>query len=173
MKMQAPANIAHFEFENVKYERDENGHFEVAHPAHVDALLRLGAHIVGPGGETLGDTVPYLDPRDAQIASLQAQLAALQSGATEAPVASDPADIADPVLDATGDTSPPAGGGTDDTDKMAAALALEPKFDDMTRDEMVDWLKEVGVVVPANVSKDNARKAIDEAVADHESGQKD
>ena len=56
---------------------------------------------------------------------------------------------------------------------MAAALALNPDFDEMGRDEMVEWLKGVGVVVPSSISKSNARKAIDEAIADHQSGQKD
>lgn len=170
MKMQAPANFAHFEIENVVYERDEHGHFNVDHPDHVDAMLRLGAHIVGPDGEALGDTVPSLDPKDARIAELEAMLAA-RDAADVVPPAS-PEVPADPVHE-TGDTSPSAGGTPETGDAMAAALALEPKFDEMGRDDLVEWLKGVGVVVPANISKDAARKAVDEAIADYESGKKD
>lgn len=166
MKMQAPANVAHFEVDNVKYERGDDGFFAVDLPDHVDALLRLGAQIVGPDGVLVHNDVPYLDPKDARIAELEAMLAAAQQAPAAPEVPADPADV-------TGDTSPPAGGTPESGDKMAAALALDPKFDEMTRDEMVDWLKGVGVVVPANISKDAALKAIDDAIADYKSGQKD
>lgn len=166
MKMQAPANIAHFEMDNVKYERGDDGLFTVELNAHVDAMLRLGAQVVGPDGVPVENNIPYLDPKDARIAELEAMLAAAQQAPAAPEVPATPSD-------ATDDTSPPAGGTPEDTDKMAAALALDPKFDEMTRDEMVDWLKGVGVVVPANISKDAALKAIDDAIADYKSGQKD
>lgn len=165
MKMQAPAHIANFNIDNVEYTRDEEGFFEVK-PEHVETALILGAI---PHDPALPPIDFEADPRDAQIAELHARLALAESAAAAPltpPVPEQPADV-------TGDTSPPAEGTPETEDKMAAALALDPKFDEMGRDDMVDWLKEVGVVVPANISKADARKAVDEAIADYKSGKKD
>lgn len=164
MKMQAPAHIAALNIAGIDYHRDEDGLFDVALD-HVEAAVILGAIAFDPENPV----VEEIDPRDAEIASLRARLAAAEGAAAAVPAPEVPAT----PVDATDDTSPPAGGTGETEDKMAAALALEPKFDDMGRDDMVEWLKGVGVVVPANVSKDVARKAIDEAIADYQSGQKD
>lgn len=164
MRMQAPAHIAALNIAGIDYTRGEDGLFDVSLD-HVEAAVILGAVAFDPEHPH----VEEIDPRDAEIASLRARLAAAEGAV--APVAA-PEVPATPV-DATVDTSPSAGGTAETVDAMAAALALEPKFDDMGRDDMVEWLKGVGVVVPSNISKENARKAIDEAIADHQSGQKD
>lgn len=164
MKMQAPAHIATMNIAGIDYARGEDGMFDVSLD-HVEAAVVLGAVAFDPEHPH----VEEIDPRDAEIASLRARLAAAENAAAGVPAPDVPAT----PVDATGDTSPSAGGTGETEDKMAAALALEPKFDDMGRDDMVEWLKGVGVVVPANVSKDAARKAIDEAIADYQSGQKD
>lgn len=165
MKMQAPAHIAHFSVDNVEYHRDDEGLFDVK-DEHVETLTILGAWPYDPNAPAVEHVE---DPRDIEIAELRARLAAAESALETPPAPPAPEQPADDA----GDTSPPAGGTPEIEDKMAAALALDPKFDDMSRDEMVEWLKEVGVVVPANISKEAARKAVDEAIADYHSGQKD
>jgi hypothetical protein len=165
MKMRAPAHIAHFNVDNVEYTRNEEGFFEVKDD-HVATALILGIVPYDPATPPVDFEA---DPRDAEIAELRARLALAESAAATPPAPPAPEQPAD----AQSDTSPPAGGTSETGDKMAAALALNPNFDEMGRDDMVEWLKDVGVVVPANISKVDARKAVDEAVADYQSGKKD
>lgn len=48
MKMVAPAAIGHFVFDNVEYERDEDGSFEIKHPDHIAAARIHGATEFNP-----------------------------------------------------------------------------------------------------------------------------
>lgn len=180
MKMQAPANVAHLEIDNVKYTPDEDGVVVIDNPAHVAAARRHKFRPYDPNRPTAD--APTLAPiasefdeamaaKDAEIAELRRQLAEKSAG-EQAP-ASDATDTAEDADDASGDTSESAGDTTDTEDKMGAALAAKPNFDEMNRDQMVEWLEGVGVVVPANISTAKAREAIDEAVADYQSGKKD
>lgn len=154
MKFTAPANISHFEMDNVDYHRDENGHFEIRHPEHAKAALRLGAVPVVAGDVAVPQTA---EERDGEIAALEARLAALRGAAPVAaptPAATDtPADPAD----ASGDTSGATGGTADDV----PALDL----DSASRDEMVEWLGKNGVTISPASSKDAARKAVEDFLA--------
>ncbi len=152
----------------------EDGLWEI-HPEHaVEAELHgftvfdertlhthsLAAPVLGPDTEVVDE----MAAKDARIAELEALLAEKPSEGADAPDATDtPAEGAD----APGDASEGAGGTGDDEDKLGAALALEPNFNEMGRDEMVEWLEGVGVSIAANVSTAVARSAIDSTVADY------
>lgn len=193
MKFVAPSEIGHLNFDNVEYERDEDGLFEVKHPDHIAAAHMHGLTPFDPSAPNLGlgvrpdpvqsDFDKQLFARDTEIvglnatvaskddeiAQLKAQLAAAQAatGAQDAPGGTDaPAGGAA----APGDTSEKSGGVSEDKDLMAEALAANPNFDDMGRDDLVDWLKGVGVSVPGNLSTDKAREIVDNTIADYKSG---
>lgn len=146
MKFSAPASISHFEMDNVDYRRDENGHFEIRHPEHVKAALRHGAVPVVAEDVAAPQTA---EERDGEIAALEARLAALRGAATDTP--------AHPA-DASGDTSGATEGTGDDVGSIDPETA--------TRDEMVEWLAKNGVTISPASSKDNARKAVEDFLAD-------
>lgn len=178
-KFTAPEYIDHFCFDNVEYRRDEDGEFFIQHPDHQRHAVRHGAVPVGQGVHHGVPVAPVQTDQDARIAELEAQLAEARAQlasppAPDAPVAPEATDTPADPADASGDTSEATGGTTGEgasdaeaTDKMAEALAAEPKFEDMTRDELVDWLAGVGVSVPGNLSKDKALEIVNETVADY------
>lgn len=154
MKFTAPANVSHFEMDNVDYHRDENGHFEIRHPEHVKAAIRHGAvpfvaeDIVAP---------QTAEERDGEIAALEARLATLRGTAPVAPAPVPATDTPAHPADASGDTSGATGGTADE------AGSIDP--DTATRDEMVEWLAKNGVTISPASSKENARKAVEDFLA--------
>lgn len=101
MKFTAPANISHFEMDNVDYKRDENGHFEIRHPEHVKAAIRHGAVPVVAGDVAVPQTA---EERDGEIAALEARLASLRGAAPVTPAAPAATDTpANPADSATRD----------------------------------------------------------------------
>lgn len=188
MKMVAPSEIGHLNFDNVEYERDEDGLFEIKHPDHIAAAHMHGLVPYDPSAPHLGlDAVARVEPvktdfdeqlsakdavisdKDDEIAQLKAQLAAAQA-APVAPVAPAGTDAPAGGAAAPGDTSEKSGGVAEEKDLMAEALAADPNFDEMGRDDLVDWLKGVGVSVPGNLSTDKAREIVDSTIADYKAG---
>lgn len=188
MKLVAPPEIGHFEIDNIEYRPNSDGVIEVQLAAHEQAMRRLGAVEYDPDVPTDELFNPKADERlqsdfDAEMAAKDKELAAANEAnatlhqrleALEKAMAAAKAPAVPPKpVAAPEDTSEKAGDTTatdNEADKMAAALAANPNFDAMGRDDMVEWLKEVGVVVPSVISKVNARQAIDDAVADYKAG---
>lgn len=177
MKMVAPAEIGHLEFDNVEYHRDEQGLFDIKHPDHIASARAHGLTEFDPSAPHLGlDPAPVervasefdelLSAKDDEIAQLKAQLAAAQT-APVAPAALAATDAPADAPSASGDTSEKSGGVSEDEDLIGTALAANPNFDDMDRDGLVEWLKGVGVGTPGNLSKTKAREIVDETIADY------
>lgn len=154
MKFTAPANVSHFEMDNVDYHRDENGHFEIRHPEHVKAALRHGAVPVVVGDVAAPQTA---EERDGEIAALEARLATLRGAAPVAPAPVPATDTPAHPADASGDIS----GATEGTADEAGSI--DP--DTASRDEMVEWLAKNGVTISPASSKENARKAVEDILA--------
>lgn len=184
MKMAAPENISHFEFDNVKYERDEDGTFDIKHPAHVKAATMHGARPYDPelGAVVLpvvervqSDFDQQMADKDDEIAALKRQLAEAQAAktATETPATPGATDTPATPASASGDTSSGQGGTASDQqeDRLGAALALNPDFDTMGRDDMVEWLKGVGISAPSNLSTEKTRSILNDAVAAYKAEQ--
>jgi len=181
MKLVAPALIASLSIDGVEYARAEDGTFDVAEH-HVPEAILHGAVPFNPDHPTggvdpdahivLGPTGEYQDP---------VFLPVDDEGHDEGHGAPEGTDIADQADDASGDTSSGAGDTTpqssqaddepsaiaDDVSAIAKALEGNPDFDAMSRDEMLDWLLGIGIDLPNNSSKDRARAAIDDAVAEY------
>lgn len=198
MKMVAPANVSHFDFQGHEYHRDKNGHFNIDSPDHVAAAQMCGAVEYDPKVEDPfappptervdGDFDQQLAEKEARIAELEAKLAETTEGRDEALQAladagarADATDVADDADDAPGDTSEDAGGASEDAggasedstaDKVGAYLAEHPDFtgEDLDRDGKVEWLKSVGVVISVSSSKVAAQTAIAETIADYKAG---
>lgn len=169
MKFTAPANVSHFEMDNVDYHRDENGHFEIRHPEHVKAALRHGAVPVVAGDVAAPQTA---EERDGEIAALEARLAALRGAAPVAPAPVPATDTPAHPADASGDTSGTTEGTVDASGDTSGATegtvdeagSIDPET--ATRDDMVEWLAKNGVTISPASSKDNARKAVEDFLAD-------
>lgn len=183
MKLAAPDRIASFSFDEVVYERDEKGEFDIVHPDHIAKAKIHGAHDLVAGVDYSSGPIPddfgnadklaaaaaeaarkevVIGEKDDEIATLKAQIESLQTAAA----VRQGTDTPGTGSDTSGDTSSGAGGTGETVDKLAVALAAKPNFDEMDRDAMVDWLASVEITIPGNTSKDNARKAIDDLVAD-------
>lgn len=195
MQFVAPASIDHFNFDNVEYRREgPNNTFDIRHPEHIAMAKRHGAVEFVPGQPVEFNKVETADripsdfdeqnarlqnevgvletslhdanaaskAKDARIAELEAKLAAAQAAPGAADIPADAGAASDDTSSSTGGTADQQGGGTmsEQSDKQG-----EPNFDDMSRDQMVHWLKEHGVVVPVSISKADARTKIDEALA--------
>lgn len=188
MKLKAPESISHFEFDNVDYQRDDDGNFDIRHPDHLEKARMLGAHdddgrVYGQTAfaapvpteteEKLAEAQTRLDERETDLRlanerndDLQRRLEAMErhfsmGGGTN---------TASGTADTSGGTSSGTGGTGSDTgtgDVIGAALASNPDFAAMNRDEKVAWLKTVNVTVSSSISKENAQKAIDDLVNEY------
>lgn len=179
-KFLAPLGLASMTIDNLEYTPDEDGFFVVDNEDHQRHAAMHGAvavtaemeeaYAIRPGsvaavlGQFDGISADEAKAKDDRIAELEALLA--EKGAPAPTGDADATDAATEGASATGDTSSDDEGGADE-DKVGAALADGPNFVEMGRDEMVDWLHSVGVMIPGNVSKEAAAKAIDEVVAEH------
>lgn len=190
MKLNAPANSGGFSVGETEYTVDEHGQIEVEDPTHVADLLRLGATYpeterktpdegspVAPIPSTddelqanhdtavarvadleqenedlklkLADAVRDLGERDAEIERLR-----------EAPGGTAEQQDTATGGDTTGDQAGDAGEAKDDAAKPEA-----PNLDEMSRDEMVEWLRANGVVVSPSIAKAAARAAIEDKLS--------
>lgn len=197
-KFIAPAIIASLSFDNVEYERDADGLFEIKHPDHIASAGMHGLVLFDPEkGEPVAQapariesefdaTIATLNAeitaaadelvnRDAELAKRDEEIAELRRQLSSRP-ASDAQDAAEGTSTATGtgsasgDTSSATEGtaSTVDTgDKIGTALAANPDFEAMKRDDLTDWLKGVGVSVPGNLSEAKAREIVQETIADY------
>lgn len=193
MKMQAPDQVGNITIDNIEYERAADGTYEIA-DEHVDTAQMHGLKPYDPNAPEDTDEVAERIPSDfddlhaklsdteQHVAQLQGEVASLQEQLRET---GERAERAEAALAAaqphpgTDDTSSSTGGTSsqqqDDADaaaataaKLDAALADNPNFDDMSRDQMVEWLdKNADVKVSVSISKVDARAKIDEVVAAH------
>lgn len=184
-KFTAPEVIGHLEYDNVTYERGEDGLFTINHPDHVASARIHGLKEVDPNnpqlpldevvGRVASSYEEELAAKNSRIAELEALLAGSGGAAELAPTetlggpgATDtPADTG-----AASESTSPATGGTTETvgeerDLIGEALAKEPNFPSMSRDERVEWLDSIGVVIPKNTSGDRALEIIKETLEDY------
>jgi hypothetical protein len=187
-KFIAPDEVDHFEFDNVVYNRGDDGTFEFHHPDHVKAAKRHGCVPYDPDTgpvlpavervqsdfdalnaaheDELADAQKAHDDelaaRDRKIAEQDELIRSLSERMAALEGAAAPARPAD----TSGDTSPGHGGGTDEADPVGAALALSPDFDSMDRDALVAWAEGTFKIdLPGNISKDKARQVVDDGIA--------
>lgn len=189
MKMVAPAEIGHFEFDNIVYKRDEDGTFTINHPDHVASALIHGAKEFDPSAPHLGvfaaepvrimgfdDELREAEQRanaaEADSVAKDGRIAELERLLAEAQTTRDaPAPGGDGAGDATERTDDTSGGAgamdvEQETARRAALLAKKPDTDNY--DEMKSWLTEAGVAFPGNVSKARAKEIVEETIAELE-----
>ena len=143
MKMNAPANFGSFSVGEHVYIVNEGGQIEVEDLNHVPELLQLGAtHTDVPASPSYDDLLRHYNEALNRIADLEQQVAALSEGEE-------------------GTLESPEGGSVPGH-PAPTGLAL----DDMSRDDMVNWLRSRGVAVSPSLSKANAKDAIEAFLAD-------